>query len=107
MNLYKQKTLENDLKHHRIGYIIKFFMFRIRIHPKNVIVQYGNLKHMKQPRRIVKRHNNKFWKQKEIDRLIKLHNEGMYVEDIANHLDRTINSVRSMERRIKHKLIWK
>lgn len=107
MNLYKQKTLDKDLKRCKVGYIIKFFMFRIRINPKNVIVQYGNVKRTDQKRRVVKRHNNKFWTQKEIDKLIKLHNEEMYVEDIANHLGRTIDSVRSMERRIKHKLIWK
>lgn len=106
MKLYKQKTLNKDLKKYRVGYIIKFFMFRIRINPKNVMVQYGNLKQTKQPRRIVKRHSNKFWTQKEINKLIKLHNGGMLVGDIAKDLERTTDSVRSMERRIKHKLIW-
>ena len=82
-------------------------MFRIRINPKNVLVQYGNVRQTKGKRKMVKRHNNKFWTQQEINRLIKLHNEETHIEDIAEEFGRTTDSVRSMERRIKHQLIWK
>ena len=118
IDLYSHDRLMKDCETNGVGYIVRILCFNIRVSSKNIISHhckpnFGNKinfpvtkKRIKGTKKRIKRHHKKFWSNKEIKILTRLHNKGEYADDIGKELGRTTGSITGMERRLRlsHKL---